>query len=420
MNQEELEKGKTNKIIRALVYVRLGEILFSPIKEEESSDTTENTEDDSKNNEKEENEVNSQNENTDTSSNPRTKINIVITPGMNNFKYMDLKQYEYYFSNLTYNSESIDRPVETKVYSLTRENPDHDIMVIEISTCQGYYELNIQEEIITKDNLDKKSIKYLEMDEKGKKIIYLESLNSKHYYLSVRPISNNQFCNLKNGKKGKCGNNLQYLIYYYTAFTESLSFQEVDKWISHRPYGKGRIRLDLPLIITKDLESNNKQISDYKFDVFATFDKERTNNMGNICYLSRLIPSSEKIFKLKSLSIENKNSLIISHLLPGKTYYINVLAQNIKNKELITFHPIKVFAGGRKNGKFWYLFLRNVFIICLFIVLIYYFIQYRKTRDELIFFKGQALTKTQREMSGINDMNYDSNNIKYSTIGTGY
>ena len=414
---EEIEKGKKNKIIRALFYVRLGELGFTPIKEEESTDTIEDTDQDSRDKKEDENELNNQNENNDSSSNSKTKINIVVTPGMNNFKYMDLKPYEYYFSNLIYNPEQTERPIETKVYSLTRENLDHDIMVIEISACQGYYEINIQEEIINKENLNKKSINYIESDEKGKKIIYLESLKSKHYYLSVRPLSNTLLCVVNKRDKDKCAFNLQYLIYYYTSFTDSLSFQEVDKWISHRPYGKGRIRLDLPLIITKDLDFN-KQISDYKFDVFATFDKERTNNMGNICYLSRLIPNNEEVFKLQSLSIENKNALIISDLLPGKTYYINVLAQNIKTKELITFHPIKVFAGGRPPRE-WLAFIRNIFIACLIIFLIYYFYQYRKTRDELIFFKGEAMAKTQREISGMGDSN-DFQTIKYSTIGSSY
>ena len=52
---------------------------------------------------------------------------------MHNFKYMQLKPYEYYFSNLTYNNSLEFKPVETKVYDLTRENPNHDIMIIEIS-----------------------------------------------------------------------------------------------------------------------------------------------------------------------------------------------------------------------------------------------------------------------------------------------
>ena len=46
-------------------------------------------------------------------------------------------------------------------------------MVIEISSCFGYFDLNIQEELITKDNLGKKSIDFTQTNEKGKNIIYV-------------------------------------------------------------------------------------------------------------------------------------------------------------------------------------------------------------------------------------------------------
>ena len=77
---------------------------------------------------------------------------------MNKFKYMDLKQYEYYFSNLIYSTGIRDKPIETKIYSLIKENPGNDLMVIEISTCIGYYDLSIQDTLITKDNFERKSL----------------------------------------------------------------------------------------------------------------------------------------------------------------------------------------------------------------------------------------------------------------------
>ena len=69
--------------------------------------------------------------------------------------------------------------------------------------------------------------------------------------------------------------------------------------------------MDLPFIITNDIEMDNKKISDFKFDVFATKNKEYTNKMGSICYLSRLTPDENKIFKIESMTIENKTSLIL-------------------------------------------------------------------------------------------------------------
>jgi hypothetical protein len=332
---------------------------------------------------------------------------------------MDLKQYEYYFSNLTYNYTSILRPVETKVYHLTKEVPEHDIMVIEISTCTGYYEINIKEELITKDNFNQNGIKYTEVNNKGKKVIYIEGLKSKHYYLSIKSLGMRFFCKRRKIGKENCGMNLQYLIYYYTTYSENISFEDIDKWIIHKPYGKGRVKLELPIIITKDLEDNIKSMSDYKFDVFATKDKDYTRNMMNICYLSRLTPSKEGVFKIDSITSEKNNAIILSNLVPGNRYYINVLAQNTKTKELITFHPIEIFTGGRRPG-FWWDWIRNIFFICLFIILIWYIYKYRRARDELTFLKGEAIAKSEREMTEMNSVSNDSRGIKYSTLGSGY
>ena len=418
LTQEEIEKG--NKIIRGLFYVNLGNIPFIPVQEERTSDS-QNNNDENINEEKNENLDENENINKkfDSSSDSRTKINIALTPGTHNFKYMELKQYEYYFSNLTYNTTTTYKPIETKVYSLTRENPDHDVMVIEINKCKGNYRINIQEEIINENNLDKKNIQYSDTFEKGRQIIIVENLNSKHYYLSVKPQGNDYSCKKDMVSRENCITDLEYLIYYYTTFSDNLSFQEIDKWISHRPYGKGRVRLDLPLIITKDLDDNTKEISDFKFDVFATKSRDLLNKMGSICFLSRTIPDKKEIFKLESISVENKNALIISDLEPGSTYYINVLAQNIKTKELIIFHPIEIFTGGRHRW-FWWRLIRNIFILGLIIILVYYIYKYRKAKEEIVFLKGEAQTRTQKELSGFDTMQYDSHNIKYSTLGSGY
>ena len=141
--------------------------------------------------------------------------------------------------------------------------------------------------------------------------------------------------------------------------------------------------------------------------------------MANICYLSRINLNKQTIFKAESLSVENKNALIVSDLEPGNTYYVNVLAQNLKTKELITFHPIKIFSGGRRPLR-WWRFIRNILIICLLIILAYYIYKYRQAKDEIIFLKGEAQARTEREMSGFNTMGYDSQSFKYSTLGSGY
>ena len=198
-----------------------------------------------------------------------------------------------------------------------------------------------------------------------------------------------------------------------------MTFENIDKWIVHRPYGRGRVRLELPIAITKDLNQSEKALTDYKFDVFATKNKDYTKYMMNICYLSRLIPNKTRIFKVDTITSEKNNALILSNLEPGNQIYISVLAQNTKTKEILTFHPIEIFSGGRRRG-FWYRLFRNIILIALIIFLGIYIYKYRQAREELIFLKGEAVAKTSREMTGMSSMNYDSQGIKYSTLGSGY
>ena len=397
LSKEDIRTGL--KFVRALFVVHLGQIRFESVSEES-------------------NEVNINNENKEepqsNKDEDKTLINIAITPGVDYFKYVELKPFEYYYSILIYGNR--ERLVENKVYALNVENLNHDTLVIEISSCQGLYEVNIQQEIITKENLNKPSIRYEQRDDKGKRIIYVENIKSKHYYLNVRP-KNRLWPLRKRKNKNKIGNsnNLEYLIYYYTTYGENLEFQDVDKWITHRPYGQGEIKLDLPLIITNDIDMEKKEISDYKFDVFATKSKDYTSKMGSICYLSRIALDDNKIFKIESMSVENKTSLILKNLIPGNRYYINVLAQNLKTKELIAFHPIEVFTGGM-HPHYRHIF-RSLFVVGLIIGLIYFAYQYKKTKEELIFLKGDALPKSARE---IKEMGYESPNVKYTGLGSGY
>ena len=386
------------KFIRALFYVRLGQLRFEPISQE-------NTEEKTNNEIKEE-----EHSNTDED---KTLINIAVTPGVDYFKYVELKPFEYYYSSLIY--ESRKRLVENKVYALNVENSYHDTLVIEISTCSGDYDINIQEELITKDNLKNSGIKYSQINDKGKNIIYVENIKSKHYYLNVRP--KNRFPRSKRliNDRNLNSNDLIYLIYYYTTYSDNLEFQDVDRWISHSPYGRGQIKLELPLIITNDIDNEKKDISDYKFDVFATKEKRYTNRMGSICYLSRLTPNDKKIFKIENMYVENKTSLILKNLEPGNRYYINVLAQNLKTKELLAFQPIEVFTGGMHRH--YRHFFRTIFILGLICGLIYFAYKYKKTKDELIFLKGDALPKTE---SDIRNMGYEAPKVKYTGLGSGY
>ena len=192
---------------------------------------------------------------------------------------MELKQYEYYFSNLTYpridkfnglDKSKYFKPIETKVYSLIVGRPDDDVMIIEISSCYGLYNLNIQEELITKDNKGKGNVEFTQTYIKGKNTIIIENLKSKHYYLRIRPMGTLLFCQIDGIGRENCANDLVYLIYYYTTNSNNLQYRDQNKILTHGPYHRGKVKLNLPIIITKDIESNKKEIRDYRFDILCS------------------------------------------------------------------------------------------------------------------------------------------------------
>ena len=109
---------------------------------------------------------------------------------------------------------------------------------------------------------------------KGKKVIYVPNLKSKVYYLTIRAKMSDILCQIKYRSKyrfknfGKnrfknlnetddeipkeCANNLVYLMYYYTTKKDKAYFNldDIDnsKLLVHSPYGKGKIRIEIPQI----------------------------------------------------------------------------------------------------------------------------------------------------------------------------
>ena len=61
-------------------------------------------------------------------------------------------------------------------------------------------------------------------------------------------------------------------MYYYSTKKTKTFFTDdelgYNRLLIHTPYGKGKIRINIPKIIKKDMNNNNKTMEDYKFDIF--------------------------------------------------------------------------------------------------------------------------------------------------------
>ena len=361
-------------------------------------------------------------------------ISILLTPGVQNVKYVDANPNEYYFSNLTY-GPNMEKEVESKIYTLQVENDD-DILVIEISSCKGSYETSITD-ILDNAGLpnNDKEIDIFEEEKDGKKTIYVNNLKSTTYYLTIKSKISDFICrlrqkHLKKDKRGKfnknetsipkeCGNNLEYLMYYYTSKKNKMHFHTTfSRFLIHTPYGNGKIRIKVPSIIKKDILFNNKSIEDYKFAVFATKNEDYYDKMGSICYLSQYKNKSENsIFKINDVKHEEGKYLIISGLGYRQKYYINVLAQSITSKELIAFQPFVMWTGGYLPFPIWQTALvSNTIIIILIIILVIVIRKYCGAKQELKEIKGDTLPKTEVEVSsGSNE-----DRVQYSGLGSSF
>jgi len=368
-------------------------------------------------------------------------INIVVTPGVSNVKYVEANANEYYFSNLTY-APGAKRETESKIYTLRVQEPGDDLLVIEISSCLGNYELSITDIL---DNAgDEKSDKDIEVIEKkmnGKKVIYVPNLKSKVYYLTIRAKMNDVLCQIKFGAKNRrkylgkdrynltndeipkeCANNLVYLMYYYTMKKDKAYFNldDIDnsKLLIYTPYGKGKVRIEIPQIIKHDINNNNKTIEEYKFDIFATKNERYYKRMGSVCYLSQFKNySQDTIFKIDDVKYDGNKYLIISGLGYRQKYFINVLAQSTTSKELIAFSPFVMWAGGYLPFPIWQTALvSNIIIIVLIILLVFFIRKYCGAKGELKIIKGDTLPKMESEVNS----HAMEDRIVYSGLGSSY
>ena len=362
-------------------------------------------------------------------------ITFLLTPGVQYVKYVDLNPYEYYFSNLTY-SHNITKQPESKIYTLQVKDND-DILVVEISSCKGNYEISVTD-ILENAGQSKtdKEIEVFEQKKDGKNTIYITNLKSSTYYLTVKAKLIDLICRIRYNHlykagnfanrtnifedfdKFPCGNNLVYLIYYYSAKKKDLNFtSDTSRFLNFYPYGNGKIKIEIPTIIKKDLENNNKTIEEYKFAVFATKNERFYSKMGSICFLSQYKNQSEdSIFQVKNVKHEGGKYLIISGLGYRKKYYINLLAQSATSKELITFQPFVMWTGGYLPFPIWQTALvSNIIIIILVVLLIIIIRKYCGVKQELKEIKGDTLPKTEAEIStGSEDR------VHYSGLGSSY
>ena len=283
-------------------------------------------------------------------------IRIIVTPGVNNFKRVDVPPLSFYFSNTTlisqnsnYNNNLNNNNIyngnkEIKIYSLDKINEKDDRMIIQINSCSGNYDIKLSKKIVTyddnSDDLPYEIIGGLQ----GRKTYLINNLRNKHVYLSVKSAQNEFDCNSgmeMDKNNNTCAKDLSYLLYYYTTSSYKLYSENNIYEMHYRIDSRNHFYLSIPRIGGIEKESS-------EYNLIWTRNETYAKNMESLCYLSQMFNKENGIdnttvFIEKNVELNSRNEIYIRNIyLSSEPLYLNVLVRNKKNNELIAFKPLIV------------------------------------------------------------------------------
>lgn len=226
---------------------------------------------------------------------------------------------------------------EYQIIDLKRYNKDHDMLLVEISSCSGDFDYRISDKI----NYYKSDISNLKVKEdntNGRKLITLENMKSDNYFLTILPKeSYNKNCTFdEDNKKIKCDAEL----------TEVMVIYHTDKKSNYENYRKKLKPLTYD-VLSNDKIQLNWQVPTYvqggaltaipaKYSVYISDKFYDFLRMDSICFLS-------SIKARQSIKDQENNNVIIDNLEPNVKYYVNILYTNTQNYQIDAFNPIEVY-----------------------------------------------------------------------------
>ena len=296
------------------------------------------------------------------------RINMIAYPNVDHYEFIYPKPYKYIYSSLS--SKKIDKTV----FSFKREEKDNDLLVVEISSCQGDFLYELTDNI--NDYKNKKQHNTYMINGKGKKIIIAQIDYNIEYYLSVYGIKEDEmlFGNINNNT------DIDFLLYYYTTNEEEYSSDYFDSKMTYKVTSPGNIVLNLPNLETINYKKNKIKLDDLNISVIITPNSNEFEYMDSICYLSRKhsIIESQNLYKNYTIKINKKNKEIeINKLDKKKYYYINVLITNKKTGQIFALDPLQIKPNTKINEKSFIITFLIIAIIILFFIIFYFYRKYR-------------------------------------------
>ena len=296
-------------------------------------------------------------------------ISILLSPNLNHFKRIKAEPFQYYFHNeslVDHNEVNEKSHMDYKIFALDKIDETDNKMIIEISSCSGKFSFSLNNQIRYSGE-QKSSLKFTQTKERGRTIIIIDDLKDKHIFLTI-------WGNPSNKKKDYL---LSYMMYYYTTTKELYKSAFSEGEIKFEPGKRDYVLFSIPKIKVRDTQNYVREITDFRFSIFLTKEHTHYNNMESVCYLSSNFDFVDPLQYYRDVKL-NKNNQIAVRLNRNTEYYVNILAQNIKTNEMITFKPIVVFISKKYDIPFGLIFFLILFIVIA--GLIYLYIKKRNIR----------------------------------------
>ena len=354
----------------------------------------------------------------DYDSHKENTVNILVTPGINNFKRIDTVPYTFYFSNTSLisnnnqnnlNKKKYNGNNEIKIYSLDKTSDKDDKMIIQINTCSGDYNMKISSKVVNYDD-NKNDIEYEELSSNhGRKIYLLDKLKYKHIYLSIKPKQIEKDCIQglqKDSNNVVCSKELSYLLHYYSASDKQYNSAEPERKLLFREgTGRNQLIIILPKLKEFDYHNNYREKKYMEYNLFYTYNRTYSNYMESICYLGHFLEESEgeNITVIKNIQINDKNEYALDNVVNDIPIYINILARNIKTNELIIYKPLRGRLNADKFSKFLSISIALIFICLIIYISIHYY-----NEGNLSGYKLANSSESRRD------------EIKYTNLSLGY
>ena len=355
------------------------------------------------------------------------KLKITVNPVINNINRIRPEQNTYYFSGIQ------KKYTDKNLYILKNLNKEHDIMVIEISICKGNFMYVLVDsppkDTETYNLLQKRQVDSDIYNLNGKKIIIVQNIEVKDYYLMVygdkteKDILDVYKKEHENDQNKTSSTEVDILFKYYTINKKQYHYLVTQDSLNYETGNSKHtsLKIQLPELKNRDSYGKENYVDSMNYTLVVSEKKSDFIYMGSTCYLSKLILEKEKKNEYDYLNInydKEKNTLNVDGFLGGKTYYMNILAKNEHTGEAVTYKPIEIRTFNIPNAlkAFIIIFLILIFVLFFFVACKIYR-KYRIEKSKIQFEIEKKPESTLKSAIGnLKNINLNIVKKKYNTL----